>query len=87
VDEINKLNTLHTIIRDVNTQLHAEFKSLTISGNHHLHYNSIDVYDDNTIHCPIPKYGCNHRNEAYKYGCDKERRDCAMNMMYNEDLD
>lgn len=43
--------------------------------------------DDGTIHCPIPRYACHHRNQFFKYGCDEERRDCALNMMYRADLD
>lgn len=87
MDEIKRLNSLHEIIRDVTSQLHQPFKSLAITRSQDLRYNDIDIHDDNTIHCPIPKYGCIHRNERYKYGCDLEKRDCAMNMMYTEDLD
>lgn len=43
--------------------------------------------DDGTIHCPIPRYACSHRNEFFKYGCSAERKDCALNMMYRADLD
>jgi hypothetical protein len=79
------VDELRGIIRDVKNQLKVEHKLLPMGT--HLHYNSIDIYDDNTIHCPIPKYGCSHRDEMYKYGCNQERKDCAMNMMYSEDLD
>lgn len=31
--------------------------------------------------CPLPPCGCGHRNIQYKYGCDKEDKECVMRVI------
>lgn len=39
------------------------------------------------IHCPVPKICCDQRKQGFKYGCMREDRDCALNMMFNTNFD